>query len=194
MFFIVLGWLSGSSTFEETQHNIHVFKGKCTCGRCSFWEVLEINRKGPQEKSVLWELERRCTGQGGSPIFPTSLFVGFSFITCNFPLLTALTFARWLPCRYLLATDHTLTAAFVWTRSYLKNCSKRPSVRIFIGGKSLLLSRLMNMSRDSYSGHRGAPQLLSNPQGGSYLSGSCALQCCPALLVNLHVPISNNSE
>jgi len=52
-----------TSAFEEMQHNIHVFKGKCACGHCSFWEVLDTNRKGPQEKSVLWELERRHTGQ-----------------------------------------------------------------------------------------------------------------------------------
>lgn len=75
MLFIVLGWLHGSPTFEETQRNIHMFKGKCAYDRCSFWKVLEINCKGRQEKSWLWELERRCTGQGGSQMFPTDLFV-----------------------------------------------------------------------------------------------------------------------
>lgn len=100
------------------QRNVHVFKGKCAYGHGAFWEVLDINRKGPQEKSVLWELERRCTGQEGSQMFPTSLFVPFS-------LLTGLTFVRRFPCRYLLATAHTLMAAFVWTRRYPKSRRKR---------------------------------------------------------------------
>lgn len=77
-----------------------------------------MNRKGPQEKSVLWELGRRCNGREGSQMFPTSLFVPFS-------LLTGLTFARRFPRRYLLATDHTLMAAFVWTRCYPKSRCKR---------------------------------------------------------------------
>lgn len=72
MSFTVLGWLHGSSTFEEVQCNIHVFKGKYEYGHCSFWEILEINHKGPQEKSMLGKLEKMyCTGRVTNVSYPS---------------------------------------------------------------------------------------------------------------------------
>lgn len=45
--------------------DIHVFKGKGARDHRSHWEILEINHRRPEEKSVLCELQGRCAGQGG---------------------------------------------------------------------------------------------------------------------------------
>lgn len=145
---------------SDWRENIHVFKGKGAHGHCSSLEVLEINHKGPQEKSALWELQRRCPGRGGSQAAPTHCIVQFCFTPSNFTLLTGLNFARQLSRGHL--SDRTLTAS-VWTRDHLNSCCRRPSVRIFLGGKSPLLPRVMNMSRGSYPRHHGIAQLLLNP-------------------------------